>query len=69
MYIILKLVSDAGGGASASATENAALREQVRIHFTTLSSFLIIENSQYSPLKRNTAVFFTLTVCKIILKL
>lgn len=38
LYIILKLVSDAGGGASASATENAALREQVRFPFTTSTS-------------------------------
>lgn len=40
--MILKLVSDAGGGASASATENAALREQVRFHFTTFTSFLAV---------------------------
>lgn len=39
LHVILKLVSDGWGGASASATENAALREQVRFHFSTLTFF------------------------------
>lgn len=49
--MILKLVSDAGGGASASTTENAALREQVRLPFI-FTLFLL-------SLKEHSAVCFT----------
>jgi hypothetical protein len=40
LYILIKLVPNAGGRANASTTENAALRKQVLFHFTSCGSFL-----------------------------
>lgn len=67
LYMILKLVSDAGGGASAGATENAALREQVRFHFTT---FLLCEwgNAAVCSFNRRIALRFHFSVHLLFLK-